>query len=218
MHFKQDDPRWSWRLAYFQSVVLPKILAQTDQDFDICMRVNEHHAEEVKALSDKIKVFDVKPEKRGWVKPGYAHKMKRYFVDFIPFEDTVGLDRYDIQIGLDSDDMPLKDYFVERIKNEFAEYPDRTQHLSFQPHIFHTPSLRMYKCPVEYGAKHGSAIFAIYQPQDRDQYLFAYHDSHLKMPSYFESARRIEEDFCCYSVHDHNSSTGLLPNAKQILV
>ncbi len=102
MHFEKNDPRWSWRLAYFQSIVLPKILMQDDQDFDICIRANKYHTDELKALSHKIKVFDAKTSKKGWIKPGYEEKVGKYFIDFLNFEDLTGLHKYDIQIGIDS--------------------------------------------------------------------------------------------------------------------
>lgn len=222
MHFKKNDPRWEWRLAYFRSVVLPKILDQTDKDFDICMRVNKHHAEQVQALSDRIKIFDVVPEKNGYIDPKNRRKARKYFIDFIHYKYTVGLEKYDIQIGIDSDDMPLRNDFVERVKMECMRYPDLPLHISFQPHIFHVPTLRMFECPMNYGSKltNGSPIFAIYQPKasENQRYIFAYSDSHLQLPNKIKRAIRIEEDYCCYSVHGKNSSTGLYPNLKQIMI
>ncbi len=85
MHFAKDDKRFAWRLAYFQSIVLPKLLAQTDQDFDICIRANEWHAAEIKALSPKIKIFTVKKKMHGYIKPGFEEKAKKYFIDFVNY-------------------------------------------------------------------------------------------------------------------------------------
>lgn len=218
MHFKENDPRWPWRLAFFKSMVLPKLLRQTDQDFDICMRVNPHHKEQVKELSDKIKIFDVKARKRNYIKPGYEDKSKRYFVDFVDYKDTVGLGKYEIQIGLDSDDLILRPDFVERVKRECERRAEETVHISFQPHIFHVPTLRNYRCPVRYGESKGSPIFALYQPKGIENYLFAYEDSHLLLPRYVHKKLRIEEGYCAYSVHACNSSTGLYNNARQILI
>jgi hypothetical protein len=220
MHFKKEDPRWSWRLAYFQSIVLPKILSQRDQDFDICIRANKHHEKELLALSPKIKVFDVDPKKKNWVKPGYEAKIKKYFVDFVNFEDIIGLDRYDIQIGIDSDDMPIRDDFVTRIKKEVEKDRERSLHISFQPQIFQPSTLRVYECPFEYGVStlKGSPVFAIYQPLKGKGYMYAYEDSHLLLPRYMNKAIRIEDDYCVYSVHECNSSTSLNRNSKQIMI
>lgn len=218
MHYKKTDKRWPWRLAYFQAVVLPKILAQKDQDFDICMRVNPHHSDQVLALSDKIKIFDAIPKKRDWVDPKYRRKQKKYFVDFIDYKYLTGLDRYDIQIGIDSDDIILRDDFVSRAKQEVLKDPTKSLHISFQPHIFHANTLRMFECPTKYGEAKGSPIFAYYQPESQKRYIYAYEYSHLKMPTNATRKIRIEEDYCCYSVHDCNSSTGLYHNMKQILI
>lgn len=218
MHYKRDDKKWLWRLAYFQAIVLPKILAQKDKDFDICMRVNPHHADQVLALSDKIKIFDATPSRRDWVDPKYRKKQKKYFIDFLDYKHLVGLDKYDIQIGIDSDDILLRDDFVSRVKEEVLKDPSKSLHISFQPHIFHTNTLRMFECPTKYGVGHGSPIFALYQTQDQKRYLYAYEESHLKMPTNAKRKIRIEEDYCCYSVHSCNSSTGLYPNLLQIMI
>ena len=218
MHYKKNDPRFEWRLAFFASMVLPKLLAQTDQNFDICMRVNEHHADRVRALSDKIKIFNVAPRVKNKIKNGYRSKARKYFIDFVDFKHVVGLDKYDIQIGLDTDDMPLRGDFVERIKDEVVTRGGKSIHISFQPHVFHVPTLRMFEAPVKYGARKGSAIFALYQSDEVRKYVFAYEDSHLKMPRFAVTRIAIEEDFCAYSVHDNNASTSLLPNSKQICI
>lgn len=221
MHYKHDDPRWPWRKAYFESMVLPRLLAQTDQDFDICIRANILHMDELEAMSEKIKTFDVKSEKRDWIKPGYEQKAKRYHVDFVNFSDTVGLDRYDIQIGLDSDDLIIRDDFVEKIKKE-CESAEGTLHLSFQPYMFHVPTLRTYRCALRYSGTKGSPFFALYQPKERErvdgEFVFAYEDSHLKLHQYMDETRTIEDGYCAFSIHDKNASTYLYAGSKQILI
>lgn len=220
MHFAKNDPRWQWRFSYFASMVLPKLLAQTSQDFDICIRANAWHADELRALSPKIKVFDVKHTEKGKIKRGYAEKAKIYFVDFVDFKDTKGLEKYEVQIGIDSDDMILSPGFIDAVKMEIQKYPNKSLHISFQPFIFHAPTLRNFKCKFQYGPEKGSPIFAIYQPETnkRKKFIFAYEDSHLKLPRYFEKAVRITDGFCSYSVHDFNSSTRLYPNSRQTLL
>lgn len=217
MHYKKDSPKWNWRFAYFQSMVLPKILAQDDQDFDICMRVNPHHAKQVKALSSKIKIFDARPGRRDRIARQNRWKARSYFIDFVAFEDLVGIDRYDIQIGLDTDDLILRRDFVSRIKKEIQAKPDKSMHISFQPDVFCASSLRTFRAPIKYDSM-GSAIFAIYQPEDVKKYIFAYHDSHLKMPKNMDRKVFIDEGYCAYSVHDMNESTFLPQNLKQIML
>jgi len=217
MHYGVDNPKWKWRLAYFQAMVLPKILAQTDQDFDICMWVNPHHAEEVQALSPKIKIFNTKGEQSVPVDNRHKFKRGRYFVDFIDYKYLEGLDKYHIQIGLDTDDMILKTDFISRIKQECFK-TDKSLHISFQPEVFHAPTLRTFRAPVEYRDGKGSAIFALYQPNLNGKYVFAYHDSHLRLPLYARARLFIDEGYCAYSVHECNESTYLLPHSKQIML
>lgn len=220
MHYAKDHPKWKWRLAYFQAMVLPKLLSQKDQDFDICMWVNSFHAEEVKALSPKIKIFNTVNEQSVPADTRHKFKRGRYFVDFIDYKYLEGLDQYDIQIGLDTDDMILRNDFVTRIKQECERSGDQSLHISFQPAVFHAPTLRTFESPIEYGVdgKMGSAIFALYQPNRKAKYVFAYHDSHLRLPLYAKRKLSIDEGYCAYSVHDCNESTYLLPNSKQILL
>lgn len=220
MHFSKDDKRYPWRFNYFASMVLPKLLSQNDQDFDICIWANKWHAKEIKALSPKIKIFDVVPEKHGHIKPGYEEKAKIYFVDFVNFEDTRGLKQYEIQIGIDSDDMPIRDDFISRIKKEVAFAKSKPLHISFQPQVFQPSTLRTYRCDFVYGPAKGSPIFAIYQPAktSKAEYIFAYEDSHLKLPKIVKRAIRIAEPYCVYSVHKCNSSTLLHPNQRQIML
>lgn len=219
LHYKKDDPKWLWRYSYFASMVLPKLLAQDDQDFDICIRANPWHKAQIEALSPKIKVFDVKKERKDFIKAGYEEKCKKYFVDFVYYEDLKDFRMYEIQIGIDSDDMILRTDFVTRVKNECRESKS-SLHISFQPNIFHVPTLRNYRCDFKYGEYKGSPIFVLYQPQCSEEYryVFAYEDSHLKLPKYMRRAIRIEGNYCSYSVHCHNASTGLNHNAQQILI
>lgn len=213
MHYSYDDPKWDWRLAYFKAMVLPKLLDQTDLNFDICMWVNPHHQEEVLSLSEKIKVFT------GDVTEDIRHRKKggKYFVDFTEFENLKGLDKYELQIGLDTDDLILRKDFVSRIREECSKR-DYKFHISFQPYVFDARSLRTFEAPMKYQGKKGSAIFALYQPNVEKRFIFAYHDSHLRLPFHAKESLFIDEGYCAYSVHDLNESTSLIPNSKQILL
>lgn len=222
LHYKKNDPKWSWRLAYFRSMILPKILAQTDQDFDICLWVSDHHLKEVKAISDRFKFFKPMDRYKNYLKQGYRHKIKKYFVDFRDYKMLVGLEKYDIQIGIDSDDMITRDDFIERIKKECSKKPEKSLHIGFQPYIFQPSTLRTFKCPFPYHDGRGSPIFVLYQPLDVDfyntHYVFAYEDSHLKLPRYMDRKKMIGENYCCFSVHDCNASTYLHSQPKQIMI
>jgi len=98
-----------------------------------------------------------------------------------------------------------------------AKRPDKSLHISFQPYIFHAPTLRNYRCNFHYGPEKGSPVFVLYQPKKTD-FMYAYEDSHLKLPSYMQQAIRINEGYCSYTVHDFNSSTRLNRNARQTYI
>jgi len=164
-HYQKDDPRFAWRFAYFQSMVLPRILGQTDQNFDIAIWCNEWHDGLFRALSEKIRTFRVKAEAR--YRTGIGGK--RYFLDFAPWKDVEGLEQYDIQAGLDSDDLVEPDFIStihELVKKNGAE---NSLHISFQPGLFFVKKLATGPMRNIYGPTRGSAFMALYQPEALNQ-------------------------------------------------
>lgn len=219
-HYPQDSEKFEWRLAYFQSMVLPKLLEQTYQDFDICIWVNPWHKERVESLSDKIKTFTVR-EGADAIRPEDAHKEGRYHIDFVRWGDVIGMDRYDIQTGLDSDDLIMPNY-IETIQATFESFMDRidglkTMHLCFQPYVFDTKTLRIFKSPNTYTKNNGSAFFSLCQ-FGSSKYIFAYEYSHLELPKHMDYTTVMPEGMCAYSVHDNNESSSLPFHCRQILI
>ena len=88
-HYKQDDQRFEWRLKYFEGEVLPRIRAQTEKGFDICVRCNPVHYEIFESLG--CKPFHVKNEYAGYVLS--ENRTAKYFYDFVKWEDCVDLAR-----------------------------------------------------------------------------------------------------------------------------
>jgi hypothetical protein len=226
LDYPTDSPKFEWRLAFFQAMVLPRLLGQNRDDFDIAVRCNPAHAKRIAGLSPRIRTFGVKPRWRGWVKPGYESKIKsaggRYHVDFVPWEAVVGLPRYEIQTAIDSDDLILTFDFIDRIEQALADVPKgKTAHLCFQPFIFHVPALRTYRCPILYSATKGSAFYSIYQPGAPARgFVFAYDDSHLVIGRQFQRRLFIDdrEPIVAFSVHDANESTHLYNSANQVML
>lgn len=204
-HYKDNDPRFQWRLAYFQAMVLPRILRQTKKNFDIAVRCNPKHADIFQKMNRRIRTFTVSGEKESHIIRGG----KKYFIDFVPWKDVIGLEKYDIQTGIDSDDL-ISENFIERIENEIRQRnPNKSLHVSFQPGIFNAATLQKYPMKVSYGEKKGSAFFSIYQP-NKKKYIFAYEDSHLRLWKYFDKSVTIPYGYCWATVHGFNEST----NAK----
>lgn len=207
-HYAKDDPRFEWRLAYFKSMVLPRLLNQSFQDFDIAIRCHKHHEEIFKSLSDKIITFQVNNE-------GAKYKQgpsKKFFYDFCSWEDVINLNKYEVQIGLDSDDLISLDY-LEIIKREVdsfsKEKPGENLHICFQCDLFNTLTLKTYPIGQTYTPQMGSAFFALYQPKlDTKDYHFCYEGSHLTLNKLASKSIVIPSGYCWASVHYYNESTG----------
>lgn len=203
MHYPENDKRFDWRLSYFKSMVLPRLLKQTDKDFDIAVRCNPWHEKQIKELSDRIITFSVKNESER-IK---VYRNKKYFIDFVDWKDVIGLKQYDIQSGLDSDDLISLDY-IQRVKAEIKANPNQSLHISFQPRLFNVLTLKNCGIGTRYNSNKGSAFLSIYQPI-KDNYKFVYEESHLTIGRHFEKSIILPEGFCWASVHGLNESTGV---------
>lgn len=205
-HYEKDDPRFIWRLNYFKMACLPRILAQTSQDFDICVRCYPWQEEQIKALSPRIKTFQVKNEGARYKQSGKY----KYFHDFVPWADVIGLKKYEIQSGLDSDDLIEPDYIKkieDAVAKHKAKYPGKSLHLSFQPKLYSMKSQKVTPMRKYREKTPGSAFFAIYQP-NKDKYMFAYEVSHIYLGQHFDHSLVLPAGYCYATAHDLNESTG----------
>jgi hypothetical protein len=199
-HYAAGDPRFPWRFDYFKAMVLPRILMQTDKNFDIAIWCNPAHDYLFTALSEKIKVFHAKKETVEYkIKSG-----KKYYYDFIQYEDLEGLPKYDIQTGIDSDDLMGPDYI--KVVNMQMESARVATHLSFQPRTFNLKNLQI-KPMMTYGEKRGSAFMALYQP-DKTKYKFLYCASHIGLWRQAERSIILPAGHCWATIHWLNESTG----------
>lgn len=201
-HYDRGDQRFGFRVAYFRAMVLPKLLAQTEQNFEIAIRCNPCHEKILKSLSKKITTFRVRGEAENF----RMISTKKYFVDFAPWHQIIDMKKYDIQSGLDSDDLVAENYIetIQKIVKERAN--GKSLHISFQPEVFNAQTLKTYPIGSTYTAERGSAFFSIYQP-DKQHYKFAYEKSHLFIGKDMEKSIIIPRGFCWASVHGHNYST-----------
>ena len=215
LHYADNDPRFEWRFAYFSSMVLPRLLAQSEQDFDIAIWCNPWHQRQLLALSDRIRVFGVRPEVDGFIRPEDQARAGRFHIDFTYWRDVVGLAPYELQIGLDSDDLVHEHYFA-RIMREVRARPTGSLHVGFQPLLFNLPNLTQYDYKARYGPQHGSPFFAILQ-RDLSKFYFAYEYSHLRLPAFFDESITVPEGYCWFSIHGQNASTHLPPSSEPLL-
>lgn len=194
-HFPIDSKDFAWRFEYYKKEVLPRILNQTIQDFDICIWCEDWHADLFKALSPKIKIFKATYEKRD----------STYFIDYTLWENVIGLEKYNVQVGLDSDDL-IEPNFIEKVISLCNG--DKTIQISFQPIKLNIKTGEKYHMRI-YNEKQGSPIFAFYQPVIDNNFKFAYHTSHLRMPLIADKTICVPEGYCCMSIHDLNDSTNI---------
>jgi len=200
-HYAKDNPQFEWRFEFFKKEVLPRILAQTDQNFDIAIWCEKHHEEIFKSLSPKIKIFQAEYKKRD----------SHLFIDYTAWENVAGLEKYNVQMGLDSDDL-IEPNFVEEVTK--LSVGQESIQMSFQPVKFDIFTKKKYKMD-QYSEKRGSPIFAFYQP-NLDDYKFAYHTSHLRMPMVAQKVIVVPEGFVMMAIHGKNDSTKIKSSDKEI--
>jgi hypothetical protein len=181
-------------------MVLPRILNQTVKDFDICIWCNPEHDELFKKLSPRIKVFHSKIDT---VKYKKRLNGRTYYYDFIQFEDLEGLQKYDIQTGIDSDDLMGPNY-MRSVEKQMQG--GGSIHLSFQPQTFNLKTFQV-KPMMQYHHRRGSAFLSLYQP-DKTNYKFLYCDSHISMWKYAKKRVTLPVGHCWATIHEINESTG----------
>jgi hypothetical protein len=192
-HYLQDGPDYRWRFDYYAKEVLPRLLAQTDQGFDLWVWCEPWQDAEILGLSPRINIF----------RAAYKKRDSRFFIDYTHWEDVTGLPKYKIQIGLDSDDLVRPD-FIAKVRGLCAG-PDSI-HVGFQPLKLDVKTGKKYRMD-QYTHKRGSPIFAFYQPGP--DFKFAYHTSHLIMPTLAQHQTIVPEGLVFMTIHDRNDSTGI---------
>lgn len=174
IHYKADDPRFPQRVEMYKKYTLNSLLNQTDKDFDILVWCEPHHDELFKSLSDRIKIIHADTEVR--------YKSNKFFVDYTPFSKVYGMDKYEAQLGLDSDD-ELMPNAIKEVKEYLT---GGRKAISLQPVKLDVKTGKTYKM-VDYKSKGKlSPIFCLYQPDE--PYLFAYEYGHFsQMPLEFKN-------------------------------
>ena len=137
-HKNHEDQMW--RYHYFLSNVLPRLQAQTDKDFDICMLAPP-------ALHDSLSKRSIKPFT---LDEPYDYSIHANFCK----SQTRGLKDYRIQIRMDSDDL-VSPEFVSIIKNSPAKY------VSFQPKLFLLDELRIQEMRHRYSERKPSMFLGV---------------------------------------------------------
>jgi len=201
MTYTENHPKFKWRLAWYEAMVFPRILKQTNQNFDIAVKYNPIHDELFKKISDRIITFHEKPI----VDERPEYKKWDFFTNYIKWKDIEGLDMYDIQTYLSSDDLVSPEY-IQRVKDEVAKNLDTSLHINFQPKLFDLWNLDVKEMRKKYSSGSASGFLSLYQP-DKTNYVFIREDDHKRMAKHARKSITIPEGYCWISIHGANDSS-----------
>ena len=184
------------RFELYKETALFSLRNQKSKNFDIGIKCNPKHADIIKKEFPNIITF---------YQEGFGKRNKDgYYTDFVPWEKIRGLEKYDIQTSLDSDDMVSED-FIKIIEDNIKE-KKHSVHIHFQPVLIDNVTNEIVRMKTRYSSKKGSAFYSLYQPED---YIFIGHDSHLKMPQYAKETILIDEGEVLIVIHDKNDSSNM---------
>jgi hypothetical protein len=177
MAFDPADPQWPWRLAFYQVMALPRLLAQTCRDFEIWIKCHPEHFGVVAALDPSIKPC------RSWEEVPRSH----------------------IQTRIDCDDLVGKG-FVAQIHGVAGSDLSRPVIVSFQPYKLDLFTLRRYRMGLRYHDRLNSPFLSLYQPQIEGadyRCIYDYTHGRLAVDTGFRAVI-IPEGYCDMVIHDHN--------------
>jgi len=182
------------RVKIYEFNLLPSLLNQTEQDFDIGILCNEKHKEIIQDIHPRIIPFFTK--KKGT-------RTGKYWHIFSSWKDITGIKKYDIQTNIDSDDIVSRD-FIKVIRDSINEGEKTLIH--FRPLLrdFFTGIIKRIK--INYHEKYPSACYSLYQP-DKKKYIYIGQDSHTRMYQYAGKVITIPEGYYWVNIHDRNDSS-----------
>lgn len=189
----EDDNRFQKRLSLYKQYLLSSLEKQTNKDFDVAALCNRKHAPVLRSIG-VIPYFT----REG----NFGTRDKTWHIK-IPWSEIEGLDKYDIQSNIDSDDWVSGDY-IQTIQ-ELAQ-GDKSIHIHFQPLLVDIKTGLVKKMKSVYNENNGSAFCSLYQP-NKDNYIYIGQDGHRRMQNYADKTIIIDEGRCFVGVHDDNDST-----------
>ena len=199
MNYRKDHPKESKqfidRLEIYKKTVLPRIKAQTKQNFDIAVLCDRKNAQIFKDMG--IIPFHTKD--------GYAGHYTDVWHFNTPWENIEGLKKYDIQTVVLSDDL-ISEKYIEKIEEviEQNKEGDKSIHIQFQPRLYNLETGQEKAMSLRYSNGFSSPMYSIYQPGEK--YYFIHHDSHTVMPKYFDKSFLIGEGYCWLTAHSGSLS------------
>jgi hypothetical protein len=188
MKYLPGDPRWPWRFAFFRDEVLPRILAQTDQNFDLCIWCHPHHRRELSRLDPKVQAFTTK------------HPPKNYH----------------IQTRTDTDDWLETEYIAKAREVIRAEAREQPLVVNFQPWKLDLRTGRVFQVRRRYGPQEPSMFLSLFQPDLGPAYRQVYCIRHNWMHRLFPRVITVPEGYCYLVIHDANGVSQIHRGDKEI--
>ena len=204
-----DCPEFEWRLAFFRTMVLPRLLNQSDDNFDIVILCNDIHKHRIEQLSGKIKTFMADTKS---YYAGNLHEQRTSSSRSVaPFDHQLP---YTIQTRLDSDDLVSHD-FIKIINQEFKDCTS-PKLLAFRPYKFDVKTLKIYENNVPEPERKYTMFLSLYHPHC----LFIYKHGHRSLADVIErsggSVKVIDYGHCFLTLHNHNASSKIQPYDNKI--
>jgi hypothetical protein len=183
LNYKEDYPHLNWRMSFFESMVLPRFLKQTAQNFDLWVYCNPLHADRLKAMNKKVKTYTTN-------------------------RCDHSLPKYNIQTRHDSDDLVSLDY-IAAIGGICSHHKKTTPLvISFQPYKLDIWTMAKYPY-ARYNAKNCSAFQSLYFPDTSKEYGYIYNHNHRRIWEKYPDVVTVPVGFCDITVHDCNDGTKL---------
>ena len=198
LHYQPNDPRFDWRLAFFQTMVLPRLLRQTCQLFELWIVCHPRHVARIGALSPVINVVGL-PDFPG--------------VDNWGDDQLQMLPRFDLQTSLDSDDLVDLGYIAAI--QDIARTHVGPLVISFQPYKLDLLTLKRYKMWERYGKHQCSMFYTLHLPVDAE-YRSVLSLNHSFASQWCPNVLTCPEGYCDMTIHGDNWMTGLEPNLGEV--
>jgi hypothetical protein len=203
-HYPLDHPDFKWRFNYYKEQVLPRLQNQTIP-VQIWVWCEPHHEHLFKELG--VNTFQAT----------YTPEKVKHFTDFTSYKNTIGLPMFDVQIGIDSDDLAYPD-LAEKALEEIKSSGKEKVLLSFQPLKFDLKTKRKYVMPNYQKKNRCSPCYAIKQPKDINSYKFIYYRCHYRMNTdlFFDQVIHVNNTYVMMTIHDLNDTTKIKPTDQLI--
>lgn len=128
--------------------------------------------------------------------------------------DPAAMPRFEIQTGMDSDDLVSPNY-IARIKEEVEKSLNKSLVVSFQPYKLDMLTMKRYKMVERYYSQKCSPFITLYQP-DGERYENILNLNHTYISGWCSNVVTIPEGYADMLIHGTNWATHLNPNLGEV--